>query len=106
MHSPSVACGGLQPLAAACAGCVHTQGLYDSIKDASVLKLPIYITEIGLADKEDKYRGQYIKDLYAMVGGGGWWALQVWAASFIGDVSGVGCSAEQRDGVMGVACGW
>ncbi len=47
--------------------CVYTQGLYDSIKDASVLKVPIYITEIGLADKADKNRGKYIQDIYAMV---------------------------------------
>eukprot|EP00798_Chlamydomonas_sp_ICE-L_P014467 gene14467-20483_t len=38
---------------------IHPQGLYDSIKDASVLKVPIYITENGLADKNDKYRRQF-----------------------------------------------
>lgn len=43
------------------------QGLYDSIADASVLKIPIYITETGLADKADKYRGWYIKATYDMV---------------------------------------
>ena len=34
----------------------HSQGMYDSIKDASVLKVPIYITETGSADKEGRHR--------------------------------------------------
>ena len=37
------------------------QGLYDSIRDASALQRPIYITETGCADKTGKYRRQLIE---------------------------------------------
>ena len=37
------------------------QGLYDSIRDASSLQRPIYITETGCADREGRYRRQLIE---------------------------------------------
>jgi len=40
---------------------VHPQGLYDSIRDASALKVPVYITETGLADIEGKNRRALIQ---------------------------------------------
>ncbi len=43
------------------ASSIRPQGLYDSIKDASVLGVPIYITETGLADKDGKNRRYMIE---------------------------------------------
>eukprot|EP00967_Tisochrysis_lutea_P122417 scaffold202571_cov16-Tisochrysis_lutea.AAC.1 len=43
------------------------QGLYDSIKDASALGVPIYITETGLADAKDQHREHFIRSHYSMV---------------------------------------
>jgi len=50
--------------------CVHAwlQGLYDSIKDASSLGVPMYITETGLADARDLHRDAFIRSHYGMVG--------------------------------------
>lgn len=54
------------------------QGMYDSIKDASVLKVPIYITETGSADKEGRHR-KYMIDGHSKAvrgrkgGAGQWW---------------------------------
>lgn len=40
---------------------IYPEGLVDIIKDVSQLNKKIYITENGIADKEDKNRGMYIK---------------------------------------------
>ncbi len=46
---------------------IYGEGLYRSIKDISVLKLPIYITENGIADMKDDRRALFIKRyLYAL----------------------------------------
>ncbi len=39
------------------------EGIYFVLKDLERYKKPIYITEAGIADREDKYRASYIKDL-------------------------------------------
>jgi beta-glucosidase len=41
---------------------VYPEGIYKVLKDASFFKKPIYITENGLADAEDKNRKKFIKD--------------------------------------------
>ncbi len=41
---------------------IYPEGIYQVLKDASFLKKPIYITENGLADAEDKNRKKFIKD--------------------------------------------
>ncbi|KAG1665106.1 hypothetical protein FOA52_007797 [Chlamydomonas sp. UWO 241] len=38
---------------------IYPQGLYDSVRDATCLRVPIYITETGLADHAGKHR-QYL----------------------------------------------
>lgn len=46
---------------------VYPEGLYRSIKKAGELNLPIYVTEIGIADSKDEQRdGFYRKHLYAI----------------------------------------
>ncbi|GFH24394.1 uncharacterized protein HaLaN_22183, partial [Haematococcus lacustris] len=42
-----------------------TKGLYDSIKDASALGLPMFITEHGLADERDQHRAFTIRANHA-----------------------------------------
>ena len=39
----------------------YPEGLYEAIKDVSLLNLPIYITENGIADSDDTKRPIYIK---------------------------------------------
>mmetsp|Transcript_541 Transcript_541/g.1451 ORF Transcript_541/g.1451 Transcript_541/m.1451 type:complete len:542 (-) Transcript_541:1396-3021(-) len=46
---------------------LYPQGLYDSIKDASVLGVPMYITETGLADAKDRHRAWFIRTHYGML---------------------------------------
>ena len=43
------------------------QGLYESIRDASSLQRPIYITETGCADRTGRYRRQLIESHCGMV---------------------------------------
>jgi beta-glucosidase len=46
---------------------MYPQGLYDAIKDMARLKVPIYITENGIADEKDDRREAFIKQyLYAL----------------------------------------
>ncbi|MCD6550267.1 glycoside hydrolase family 1 protein [bacterium] len=40
---------------------IEPEGIYCAIKNVSYFKKPIYITENGLADKEDKLRKEFIK---------------------------------------------
>lgn len=40
---------------------IHPQGLMRVMKAASRYGLPIYITENGIADREDQYRAEYLK---------------------------------------------
>lgn len=44
---------------------IYPQGIYGSLKMLHKYKKPIFISEAGLADKADKYRGQYITDQIA-----------------------------------------
>ena len=44
-----------------------SQGLYESIRDASSLQRPIYITETGCADRTGRYRRQMIESHCGMV---------------------------------------
>lgn len=45
----------------------YPQGIYESIKEFSCLGVPIYITENGVADRDDSHREQFIKRyLYAL----------------------------------------
>ena len=46
------------------------RGLFDSIVEASSLGKPMYITETGLADKQDMHRAWFIKSHYQQVRGG------------------------------------
>ncbi|KAF5828616.1 glycoside hydrolase superfamily [Dunaliella salina] len=46
---------------------LHPQGLYDSIRDASALGVPMYITETGLADAKDQHREHFIRSHYSMI---------------------------------------
>lgn len=39
---------------------IYPQGIYGSLKMLSKYKKPIFVSEAGLADKEDKYRADYI----------------------------------------------
>jgi hypothetical protein len=48
---------------------VVSQGLYTAIKDASILGLPMYITETGLADEKDRIRAQCVRTYFAEVRG-------------------------------------
>jgi beta-glucosidase len=46
---------------------VFPEGIYEAIKMASELNVPIIITENGIGDSKDKYRGEFIKrSLYAI----------------------------------------
>ena len=45
------------------------QGLYDSIAHASSLGLPVYVTETGLADRQDDRRADLADTYWAQVGG-------------------------------------
>ncbi|KAL6746681.1 glycoside hydrolase superfamily [Haematococcus lacustris] len=64
---------------------IYPQGLYDSIKDASALGLPMFITEHGLADERDQHRAFTIRANHAAllqaladgydVRGAYWWTL-------------------------------
>ncbi len=46
---------------------IYPEGLYRAIERCAALKKPIYITENGIADKNDIYRDMYIKQhLYAV----------------------------------------
>jgi len=46
---------------------LNPEGLYNVLSRLKKFKKPIYITEAGLADKEDKYRADYIKGLVKSV---------------------------------------
>ena len=39
---------------------IYPHGIYGSLKMLSKYKKPIFVSEAGLADKEDKYRADYI----------------------------------------------
>jgi beta-glucosidase len=41
---------------------LYPEGIYHVLKQASKYKKPVIITEHGLADRYDKYRGWYIKE--------------------------------------------
>ena len=41
---------------------VYPEGIYHILKYLAKFKKPIYITENGLADKQDKYRKDFIKE--------------------------------------------
>ena len=41
---------------------LHPEGIYDVVKEATRYKLPIYITENGIADAQDKDRAWYITE--------------------------------------------
>lgn len=41
---------------------IYPEGLYQIIKDLQKYDLPIYVTENGLADKDDKMRTEFIKE--------------------------------------------
>lgn len=43
------------------------QGLYDAIVEASDLGVPLFITETGVADKTDRFRGTFIRSHYNAV---------------------------------------
>jgi beta-glucosidase len=46
---------------------IHAEGLYDAIQEASEFRLPIYITENGIADSRDDRRELFIRrHLYVM----------------------------------------
>ena len=40
---------------------IYPEGFYKALKTISTLKKPIYVTENGVADKEDKIREVFIK---------------------------------------------
>ena len=40
---------------------LYPEGIYEAIKEVSTLNVPIYITENGMADKNDSFRKDYIK---------------------------------------------
>ena len=42
---------------------LHPEGIYYLLKDLGKYKLPIYITENGLADKGDQHRAWYIQEI-------------------------------------------
>jgi len=42
---------------------LNPEGIYHVLKELKIYGKPIYVTEAGIADSEDKYRTQYIKDL-------------------------------------------
>jgi hypothetical protein len=46
---------------------MHPSGLTRHLKDAKVLGVPIYITEFGAADREDRMRPQLIREYYIAV---------------------------------------
>lgn len=46
---------------------MHPDGMYESIKEASVMGVPIYITETGIADRGDSLRGRMIQEYYFQV---------------------------------------
>jgi beta-glucosidase len=46
---------------------IYPEGLYRSIVKASELELPIYITEIGIADSTDTMRNSFIKQHLAII---------------------------------------
>jgi beta-glucosidase len=41
---------------------IYPQGIYDAIVEVSQLKVPIYITENGIADAKDENRGLFIRE--------------------------------------------
>lgn len=46
---------------------MYAQGLYEAIKDVARLRVPIYITENGIADEKDTKRKQFLKQyIYAL----------------------------------------
>jgi beta-glucosidase len=53
---------------------IYPEGLYYVLKDLKKYNLPIYITENGLADKEDKQRAKFItehlKQIHRAIGDG------------------------------------
>lgn len=49
---------------------VYAEDMYRHIQLAiSALRVPVYITETGIADKDDKLRARLIDSYYAQVGG-------------------------------------
>jgi len=54
---------------------IALQGLYESIKDASNLGVPMYITETGLADAQDLHREHFIRSHYDVVRRGLFWCV-------------------------------
>lgn len=46
---------------------IHPDGMYESIKESSALGKPVYITETGIADREDALRGRMIQEYYYQV---------------------------------------
>lgn len=64
---------------------MHPKGLYDSIKKAAKLGIPIYITENGISDPEDIWKDEYMREHLAItvqaiqggydIRGYFWWTL-------------------------------
>jgi len=42
---------------------LNAEGIYHVLKDLKIYRKPIYISEAGIADREDKHRAEYLKDL-------------------------------------------
>lgn len=42
---------------------LFAEGLYHILMELSVYNVPVYVTEVGIADEKDSYRAQYIEDL-------------------------------------------
>jgi beta-glucosidase/6-phospho-beta-glucosidase/beta-galactosidase len=42
---------------------IFPEGIYHVLLELKRFKKPVFIAEAGIADKDDIYRGQYIKDL-------------------------------------------
>lgn len=46
---------------------MYAEGLTKHLLDAKVLGVPIYVTEFGAADREDRLRPQLIRNYYIAV---------------------------------------
>lgn len=42
---------------------IYPEGIYYTLKELQRYEKPVFVAEAGIADRDDKYRGQYIKDL-------------------------------------------
>ncbi len=51
---------------------IYPKGIYHTLQELKIYNLPIYITENGIADKDDKLRAKFIKDHLYLI----WTAIQ------------------------------